>query len=43
MASRLYGYFKMCWENETITIEQLENAVLKGYITQEELQTIIAE
>lgn len=42
MASRLYNYFVYCWKNGTITQEQLQQAVAKGYITQEEYEQIIA-
>lgn len=42
MASRLYGYFLMCWRNGTVTESQLQTAVSKGYITQSEYEAIIA-
>jgi hypothetical protein len=42
MASRLYPYFLMCWKNYTVTAEQLQTAVQKGYITQEECEQIIS-
>ncbi|MGA9175127.1 MAG: XkdX family protein [Thermoactinomyces sp.] len=41
MASRLFTYFLLRWQTDTITEEQLQNAVAKGYITQDEYQTII--
>lgn len=41
MASELYEYFLMRWQTNTITEEKLQNAVAKGYITQEEYETII--
>jgi hypothetical protein len=35
--SRLYNYFVSCWTiNPNFTIEQLDNAVSKGYITADE-------
>ncbi|WP_082050322.1 XkdX family protein [Risungbinella massiliensis] len=40
MASRLYGYFLMCWKNGTVTESQLQTAVSKGYITQSEYEEI---
>lgn len=42
MASRLYNYFLSCWINGTVTELQLQNAVTKGYITQDEYNTIVA-
>lgn len=39
--SRLYPYFLSCWLNYTISEDQLAKAVTKGYITEEEFQTII--
>lgn len=42
MASRLYNYFLTCWINGTVTEEQLQTAVSKGYITQKEYETIIS-
>ncbi|QQE75734.1 XkdX family protein [Brevibacillus composti] len=42
MASRLFNYFLMCWINGTVTEQQLETAVAKGYITQEEKENILA-
>jgi hypothetical protein len=42
MPSRLYAYFLMCWKNYTVTEEQLQVAVQKGYITQEEYEEIIS-
>lgn len=42
MASRLYNYFLYCWINGTITEEQLQQAVAKGYITQDEYYQIIS-
>lgn len=41
MASLLYNYFLSCWINYTITDEQLQKAVSKGYITYDEYLTII--
>lgn len=40
MASRLYKYLLSSWLNCTLSEEQVQNAVLKGYITQEEADTI---
>ncbi|WP_369411289.1 XkdX family protein [Polycladospora coralii] len=40
MASRLYGYFQMCWQCGTLTGVQLQTAVSKGYITQAEYEEI---
>lgn len=40
--SRLYPYFLSCWLNYTVTEQQLESAVAKGYITEEEKNEIIA-
>lgn len=42
MASRLFNYFLMCWVCGTVTEQQLETAVVKGYITEEEKQNILA-
>lgn len=42
MASRLFNYFLMCWINGTVTEAQLETAVSKGYITEQEKQDIMA-
>jgi hypothetical protein len=42
MPSRLYNYFLMSWRYGRITQEQLQTAVQKGYITQEEYEQIIA-
>ncbi len=39
--SRLYEYFKWRWYYRTIEIEQLEKAVTKTYITQQEYEQII--
>lgn len=39
--SRLYPYFLSRWYFQTIEVEQLEKAVLKGYITQTELDDIL--
>jgi hypothetical protein len=41
MSSRLYIYFYTCWKNGTITQEQLQTAVTKGYIAQDEYERII--
>ncbi|MCH5586322.1 XkdX family protein [Shimazuella sp. AN120528] len=41
MSSRLYAYFYTCWKNGTISQEQLQTAVTKGYITQEEYDRMI--
>ncbi|MBD1372491.1 XkdX family protein [Hazenella sp. IB182357] len=32
----------MCWRYGTVTETQLQNAVVKGYITEEEFETIMA-
>ncbi|MBS7531380.1 XkdX family protein [Hazenella sp. IB182353] len=40
--STLYDYFAMCWRYGTVTETQLQNAVVKGYISQEEYEAIIA-
>lgn len=40
--SRLYNYFLTGWVNGTVNEENLTNAVAKGYITEEEKQTILA-
>lgn len=42
MASRLYNYFLMSWRYGRITQYQLQQAVEKGYITQEEYEQIIS-
>lgn len=42
MASPLYNYFLNCWKNCGCTQQQLQNAVAKGYITQQEYDQIIA-
>lgn len=39
--SRLYNYFLDCWKNRTVIEVQLQNAVTKGYITQDEYNIII--
>jgi uncharacterized XkdX family phage protein len=36
-----YEYFKDCWENGTVTQEQLQEAVTRGWITQEQYEEII--
>ena len=41
--SRLYEYFRLRWLAGTVTIEKLEEAVVKGYITKDEFDTIIAQ
>lgn len=42
MASQLYSYFLMRWQNQTIYVNQLEQAYLsKGYITRDEFIAII--
>jgi hypothetical protein len=41
MSSRLYAYFHACWRNGTISQEQLQTATRKGYLTQEEYESII--
>jgi hypothetical protein len=39
--SRLYNYFVSCWTtNPNFTESQLDAAVTKGYITQEEKEAI---
>lgn len=39
--SRLYNYFVSCWTgNPNFTEQQLDNAVIKNYITQEECTAI---
>lgn len=41
--SKLYNYFVSCWTtNPNFTEVNLQNAVTKGYITQEEADTIKA-
>jgi hypothetical protein len=41
--SPLFGYFKNCWFNKTISKEQLQNAVdIKKYIIQSEFDEIIS-
>ncbi|GIP38298.1 hypothetical protein J31TS4_15780 [Paenibacillus sp. J31TS4] len=42
MASRLFNYFLMCWINDTVSEQQLETAVAKNYITEQEKRDIIA-
>lgn len=42
MASRLYPHFIECWKHNTITEGQLQAAVNKGYLTEQEKQDIIA-
>jgi hypothetical protein len=42
MTSRLYAYFLSSWKNYTIDETGIQNAVTKGYLTQEEADTIIA-
>jgi hypothetical protein len=42
MRSRLFNYFLMCWGCGTVTEQQLETAVTKGYITQNEKKDIVA-
>lgn len=36
----MYSYFRICWINQTITIEQLQNAVALGFITAEQYEVI---
>jgi hypothetical protein len=40
--SRLYNYFLSSWKNHTIDETGIQNAVTKGYLTQEEANDIIA-
>lgn len=40
--SALYGYFKTGWTYGTVTTEQIDAAVTKGYITAEEATAIKA-
>ncbi|WDU84191.1 XkdX family protein [Caloramator sp. Dgby_cultured_2] len=40
--SKLYNFFLQCWLNGTVDETRLQNAVAKGYITQEEYEQIIA-
>lgn len=41
--SRLYNYFVSCWTtNPNFKVEQLDSAVTKGYITQDEENLIKA-
>lgn len=43
MASRLYDYCKMRWTSGAWTVEQMELAVTKGYITEVEKEEIMAQ
>lgn len=36
-----YDYFYDCWQNGTVTQEELGIAVQKGWITQEEYEDIV--
>lgn len=36
-----YEYLKDCWLNGTVTIEQLDKAILNGWITEQEKMMII--
>lgn len=36
-----YDYFMDCWKNGTVTVEQLDRAVVKGWITTTEKNEII--
>jgi hypothetical protein len=38
-----YDWFLMCWQNGTVTYDQLLMAVQYGYITEEERKTIVGE